>query len=34
MSYKLIFDKFEGADLKYDGSYLKFQPKNTQRKHF
>ena len=27
-------DKFEIADFKYDNSYLKFYPKNTQIGHF
>ena len=30
---KLMFDKFEGADFKYDKSFQKFQPKNTQINH-
>ena len=34
MSYRLFLDKFEGADLKYDNSLLKFQPKNNQIRHF
>ena len=34
MSQKLNFDKFEGADFKFNNSFLKFQPKNTQRRHF
>ena len=34
MRKRLIFDKFEGADFKYDNSFLKFQPKNTQIRHF
>ena len=33
-SYRLVFDKFEGADFKYDNSFLKFQSKNTQIRHF
>ena len=31
---KIIFDKFEGADLKYDNTFLKFYPKNTQIRQF
>ena len=29
MGQKLIFDKFEGADFKYDNSSLKLQPKKV-----
>ena len=29
-----MFDKFEGADFKYDKSFQKFQPKNTEIRHF
>ena len=34
MSYMLIFDKFEGADFKYDNIYLKSKPKNIQIRYF
>ena len=34
MSQRLIFDKFNGAYMKYDNCLLKFQPKNTQLRHF
>ena len=30
----LQLDKFEGADFKYDNSFLKFQPENNQIRHF
>ena len=30
----LQIDRFEGADFKYDNSFLKFLPKNTQIRHF
>ena len=30
----LQIDKLEGTDLKYDNIVLKFQPKNTQIRHF
>ena len=30
----LILYKSEGANFKYDKSFWKFQPKNTQIKHF
>ena len=30
----LQLNKSEGVDFKYDKSFLKFQPKNTQVKHF
>ena len=29
-----ILDQFEGVEFKYDNSILKFQSKNTQKKHF
>ena len=29
-----FFDKFEGTDFKHDNSFLKVEPKNTQRRHF
>ena len=28
------FKNFEGTDLNYENSILKFQPKNTQIRHF
>ena len=31
---KFIFDKIEGVDFKYDNSFFKSQPKNTQIRHF
>ena len=31
---KCIFDKLEGAEFKYDNSFIKFQSKNTQIRHF
>ena len=34
MSWKLIFDKFEGADFKYGNIIVKIQPKTTKIKHF
>ena len=34
MSWKLIFDKFEGADFKYGNTTFKIQPKITKIKHF
>ena len=30
----LQLDKFEGADFKYDNSFSKFNPKNTQIRYF
>ena len=30
----LQLDKLEGTDFKYDNIVLKFQPKNTQIRHF
>ena len=30
----IIFDKFEGADFKYDNCFLKFQSRNTQIRYF
>ena len=30
----LQFDKFKGADFKYDNRFLKFLPQNTQISHF
>ena len=30
----LQLDKFEGADFKYDNIVFKFQPQNTQIRHF
>ena len=33
-SQNLQIYKFEGADFKYDNSFLKFQPKSTQIRHF
>ena len=30
----LLFDKFEGADFKYDNIVVKFQLKTTQIRHF
>ena len=30
----LRLDKFGSFDFKYDNSFLKFQPKNTQIRHF
>ena len=30
---KIILDKFESVDFKYDNSFLKLQPKNTQIGH-
>ena len=29
-----MFDKLEGADFKFDNSFFKLQPKNTQIKYF
>ena len=34
MSQRHICDKFEGGDLKYDDTILKFVPKHTQIRHF
>ena len=30
----LHFDKFKSSDFKYDNSFLKLEPKNTQEIHF
>ena len=30
----LRLDEFEGADFEYDNIIFKFQPKNTQIRHF
>ena len=27
-------DKFQSADFKYENTFLKFYPENTQMKHF
>ena len=34
LSSRVIFNKFEGADFKYDNSFLNFYPKNTRIRHF
>ena len=34
MSQKINFDKTEAADFKYDNSFSKFQPKDTQTRYF
>ena len=31
---KLIFEKFESADFKYDNSFSEYYPKNTPSKAF
>ena len=34
INQKINFDKIEGADLKYENSFLNLKPINTEIRHF
>lgn len=34
VNIQIIFDSLEGIDFKYEHSFLKLQPKNTQTRRF